>query len=78
MTDYGFLSELDHVWETLEDIDGGGNFLDAAFRWTSHSESQRRREKASKDAQDIVVEHSEDVLKVEDDRNGQNIGYVCL
>ena len=78
VTDYGFLNELDHVWETLEDVDGGGDFLDGTFRWTSPSESQQRREKASKDSQDIVAGHNIDVLKVEDNLDRIDMGYVCL
>lgn len=76
VTDYGFLSELDHVWETLVDIDGGGDFLDAHFRWTSHSESQRKSEEASKDSRDTVAEHTENASVDEHDPNRQIIEYV--
>ena len=48
VTDHGFLNELDHVWETLEDVDGGGSFLDSRFRQSSTSQTQQRREATSK------------------------------
>ena len=31
VTDMGFLNEFGHVWETMEDVSGGGYFLSAAF-----------------------------------------------
>ena len=62
VTDHGFLNELDHVWETLEDVDGGGNFLDAQFRWSSHSQTQQRREEASKAGKDAATEHTGDIM----------------
>ena len=43
MTDHGFVGEASHVWETLEDIDGGGDFLDARFRPSGHSHTQQQR-----------------------------------
>ena len=43
VTDHGFLNEHDHIWQTLSDIDGDGDFLDANFQWSSHSERQRDR-----------------------------------
>lgn len=57
VTDHGFLNELDHIWETLDDIDGGGNFLDSQFRWSSTSQTQQRREESSKAAR---TEHVDD------------------
>lgn len=43
VTDHGFLNEHDHIWQTLSDIDGDGDFLDANFQWSSHSEMQKNR-----------------------------------
>lgn len=40
VTDHGFLNELGYVWQTLSDIDGGGDFLDAHFHLSPHSQSQ--------------------------------------
>ena len=31
------------AFQVLGDIDGGGDFLDAKFQWSSHSDTQRRR-----------------------------------
>lgn len=46
MTDHGFLNEMGYVWQTLQDVDGGGDFLDANFRLSPHSETQQNRAKA--------------------------------
>lgn len=43
VTDHGFINEYDHIWQILSDIDGDGDFLDANFRWSSHSEMQKDR-----------------------------------
>ena len=47
VTDSGFVTELDHVWQTVTDIDGSGDFLDAQFKYASHSVAQANREKPS-------------------------------
>lgn len=31
ITDMGFLNELGHVWETMEDISGDAHFVNASF-----------------------------------------------
>ena len=77
VTDHGFLNELDHVWETLEDIDGGGSFIDGQFRWSSHSKSQERREVASKCC---TTEHVDDmpisIGTAEQKIDGPDLEYV--
>ena len=44
VTDHGFLNEHGHVWEVLSNIEGDGDFLDATFHWSSHSDLQQKRE----------------------------------
>lgn len=44
VTDSGFVNELGHVWQTITDIDGSGDFLDAQFKHSSHSIAQQSRE----------------------------------
>jgi len=44
VTDSGFAREMDHVWQTISDIDGSGDFLTAQFRYASHSLTQQNRE----------------------------------
>ena len=44
MTDSGFVNELGHVWQTVTDIDGSGDFLDAQFKYSTHSIPQSNRE----------------------------------
>ena len=44
VTDSGFVNELDHVWQTVTDIDGSGDFLDAQFKYATHSVPQTNRE----------------------------------
>ena len=46
MTDHGFLNEMGYVWQTLLDVDGGGDFLDAHFRLSPHSQAQQNRANA--------------------------------
>jgi len=50
VTDQGFLNELGYVWQSLSDIDGGGDFLDAKFSLSPQSASQAlRRDKTDQD-----------------------------
>ena len=50
MTDQGFLNELGYIWQSLSDIDGGGDFLDAKFNPSPQSESQAlRRDKTDQE-----------------------------
>lgn len=37
---------MGYVWQTLSDIDGGGDFLDASFNLSPHSQTQQNRERA--------------------------------
>lgn len=46
MTDHGFLNEMGYVWQTLLDVDGGGDFLDAHFHLSPHSQTQQNRAEA--------------------------------
>ncbi len=43
MTDHGFLNEMGYIWQTLSDIDGGGDFCDATFSPSPQSQSQTIR-----------------------------------
>lgn len=46
VTDHGFLNEMGYVWQVLSDIDGGGEFLDATFNPSPHSQTQQKRQEA--------------------------------
>ena len=38
------------MWEVLSNVEGDGDFLDAQFRWSNHSEMQQSRENRAKQA----------------------------
>jgi len=38
------------VWEVLSNVEGDGDFLDAQFRWSNHSEMQQSRENRARQA----------------------------
>ena len=54
VTDLGFLNELGYVWETLTDIDGGGDFLDAQFHWSPQVDTQCRQERRAEEGEGEV------------------------
>ena len=37
---------MGYVWQTVLDVDGGGDFLDAQFHLSPHSQTQQKREEA--------------------------------
>ena len=59
VTDHGFLNEHGHVWEVLSNIEGDGDFLDATFHWSSHSDLQQKREERAGQKQEGGEEEGE-------------------
>ena len=77
VTDHGFLNELDHVWETLEDIDGGGRFLDSCFRQSSTSQTQQRRQATSKVSDGELVDDVHAQINTAEENTGvPDLEYV--
>ena len=42
------------MWETLTDIDGGGDFLDAQFHWSPQADTQPRQEGGAEEGEEEV------------------------
>ncbi|XP_064384626.1 ubiquitin carboxyl-terminal hydrolase MINDY-1-like isoform X2 [Halichondria panicea] len=75
VTDSGFVNELGHVWKTVTDIDGSGDFLDAQFKYSTHSIPQGNREQLpiKKEIEEEQVLHlSEPAAVANDTRLGSS------
>ena len=44
---------MGYVWQLLSDIDGGGDFLDAHFNLSPHSQMQKNRAESSIPSTDV-------------------------
>ena len=67
VTDHGFLNEHGHVWEVLSNIEGDGDFLDATFHWSSHSDLQQKREERAGQKQEGEEAGTEEGEKEEEE-----------
>lgn len=62
---------MGYVWQLLSDIDGGGDFLDAHFNLSPHSQMQQNRAESSVPSTDASP--SKQVTSTQEDSRGDEM-----
>ncbi len=67
---------MGYVWQLLSDIDGGGDFLDAHFHLSPHSEMQQNRAESSVPSTDASP--SKQITPTQDSRLEETVAPVPI